>query len=167
MRDSDVTLPLNLCSVTVAVAFYGIGYMLKNFCTSYFLRNDAASIHLSIVGLIIPLAYAVFNNTGMDLSGNYIPHPEILSVSVALLASICLVKVSKSINQKLLRNILVFFGKNSMTTLCLHILFVHISLKYFMVDAHLFYKVIEFSFVIVMCAVSSYAISRWCSFILK
>lgn len=167
LRDSNVALPLNLCSITVAVAFYGIGYMFKEFCVSYFQRNDAASMYLSIVGLFIPLIYAVCNGTGMDLSGNYIPHPEILSISVGLLSSICLVKASKAINQRLIRNFLVFLGKNSMTTLCLHILFVHISLKYFMIDAHLLYKVIEFSFVIVMCAVSSYAISRWCSFILK
>lgn len=161
LNDHNVLVPMNVCSTTVALGFYGLGYLMKEFSLSFFSDSHRWTPATCVFGMCLPAIAIFVYHIGCDLSGNYLPHPEILYAAVAVAISLSLVRLSAYIPQGRLHGTLTFIGRNSITALCLHMFFINVSCTYIHVPSHLMYKVIECVFVIGMSILASYVVSRW------
>lgn len=169
-EDNGINLPLSLCSICWAICFYGIGYLLKNTVFVWFTSKERIANIIMMLGLCLPLIdFLIFDNA-IDINGNHLPHPEVLFIGVAVATSLCIIRFAALLPPKKYSayKILLFYGPNSMTILCLHMLFINFSSNYFSFTPHAIYKiVVEIPFVVGMSGIAAYIIARWGKFMLK
>lgn len=157
----DMQCPLNMTSLFPAIGFYGLGYLSKDVCTRFYCSSRNGMMWLAALMLLLPLAMALLFTGRMDIAGNTVPRPQLLFIISATLASVGLIKLCTCIYWKRLKSMLLFWGRTSITTLCLHVCFLHIALKYITIQPHALYKIVELAFVLTMSASASYAMDRW------
>lgn len=161
LYDRNIVAPLNICSTTIALGFYGLGFVMKDFAMNFFSASRKWVPAVCILGMGLPLIGITLYATSCDLSSNYFPHPEFLYASIAIGVSLSLIRLSAYIPKGYLHNLLTFVGRNSITALCLHVFFIHLLGAYLTIPSHLTYKIIECVFVIGMSTLASYIVSRW------
>lgn len=123
-------LPYALNTIPLAVAFFGLGNMLRN--RMGMLENSFAQmtmpkkISMSALAVGIVFAYTLYINDSLGMSTNYIPQPYLATLLVAVTGSVGVIMVSSLLDHAAIRYVsrmgewLVFLGKNSLTILIFH-----------------------------------------------
>jgi fucose 4-O-acetylase-like acetyltransferase len=149
----QINLPLSLSACFVALFFYGLGFLGKNFADKLFDKMILLPVFLVAQFTVILLS----SHSVIGMMQNVISQPfyNISAAIFGLLAFCMICKILSNINRWWIK-LIVYFGKNTMTILCLHMCFIGYASEYVkpLFNTKIVYKGIEFVLVCAMCMFS-------------
>lgn len=127
LHRENISLPYNISTVFISIFYYGIGNISR--------RYDLQKIHkcLCLPLLLLPLILVIFTHDTLDLVYNYMPSCEAIYILASLsgLTGIIIFSVYlQNINNKYIKNTLLYLGKNTLIVLCLHTIFINLTNVY-------------------------------------
>ena len=144
LHRKNITLPYNLCSIFIAIFFYGLGHTLKNNIISTITNVNKI---IGILFLVIPALSVYFTKQSIDLNSNSLPFPEGYYCLIAIIGSMGILIASNKwfLLETPVKRILLFIGQNTLTILVLHMFFISLCSHYItpFISAKLLYKIIE------------------------
>jgi fucose 4-O-acetylase-like acetyltransferase len=156
----SINLPLSLSGCFAAMFFYGMGFFGKDWLKTLFLRFYYIPIFFAIQIVLL-----FFSGETIGMMGNIIPHPLCsYSMAVAGLLGFILISNQLSINKwKRITNSITFWGRNTLTILCMHMIFISYSATYIhpFISKKWLYKGVEFLFILGMILITVFVINKY------
>lgn len=162
----QVRTVLSLTTIPIGLVFYGIGYLMRDPILRLCASRHRYYVSLVALGLAIPLLQDVWGISTLDLMSNTIGFPQPVKLVAAVGTSLALIKLCAMVPWGKLGAPIRWIGANTMTIICLHILWLHVALTYIHVDSRVGYKIMEMVFVVGMSVGSAYVVRRWLKAIL-
>lgn len=161
-----IILPYSISSIFIATFYYGIGYIYKNNINNIIEKVNGSNIGrlCSLILLLIPAISVCVTKQTIDLSSNSIPYPMIYHIFISLIGVIGVLLFSKIFfsSNTIIKQSIIYIGKNTLIILLLHMFFISISSKYILpnIPDNILYKIIEQIFVWLLLFVSIYIINK-------
>lgn len=145
LHHKDIVLPYNICSVFIAIFFYGTGHLLKDT-----INKKITTVHKKrwiIILLAIPAISVFFTKKSLDLSSNTIPHPEIYYIIIAFIGITGILTLCHFFSQQegKSKQFILYIGKSTLVILMMHMFFISLCSHYIMpfIENKLMYKLLE------------------------
>lgn len=165
LHREKISLPYNISTVFISVFYYGTGNISR--------RYDMQKIYkcLCLPLLLLPLILVTFTHDTLDLVDNYIPSCEAIYIlaSFSGLTGIIIFSVYlQDINHRYTKNILLYFGKNTLIILCLHTIFINLTNIYIhkYISSQTTYLLLQQIVVWISCYISIRIINSYLPFML-
>lgn len=125
-------IPYRIDTVFLGLFYYGIGNIVRNTSMNNVLFDIKDTIVLGgviVVTLLAPLIFVYYVQNTIQFWNNEMPKPEILSIVLSLSGIYGILLLSAKISS-VIKKVFVYIGKNTLTVLCVHMLYISLFRHY-------------------------------------